>query len=93
MRPLWLAAPADPAAWTVEDEYLLGPDLLVAPVVRPGVATRPVYLPAGRWREYWTGQVRSGPGPVTVAAEQIPLFVRDGADLVLPGPASLGLTG
>ena len=47
MRPLWLQHGDDPTAWAVDDEYLLGTDVLVAPVLRAGVTTRAVYLPAG----------------------------------------------
>ncbi len=93
MRPLWLAAPADPVAWTVEDAYLLGEDLLVAPVVTEGARSRPVYLPAGQWRDYWTGDVTTGGRWISADApvQQIPLFVREGADLQLPPPGTLGL--
>ncbi len=93
IRPLWLAEPADPVAWTVEDAYLLGADLLVAPVVTAGARSRPVYLPAGRWRDYWTGEVITGARWITADApvRQIPLFVRAGADLQLPPPVTLGL--
>jgi alpha-glucosidase (family GH31 glycosyl hydrolase) len=83
-RPLALAAPDDGEAWRLDDEFLLGPDLLVAPVVRRGVRRRRVYLPAGEWLE-WFGPARlSGPAWVTVDAplDRIPLFVRRGA--VLP---------
>ena len=93
IRPLWLAQPADPVAWTVEDTYLLGQDLLVAPVVTKGARSRPVYLPAGQWRDYWTGEVLNGARWINADApvQQIPLFVRTGADLALPPPATLGL--
>ena len=93
IRPLWLAQPADPVAWTVEDAYLLGEDLLVAPVVTEGARSRPVYLPAGQWRDYWTGAVLTGTRWISADApvQQIPLFVRIGADLALPPPATLGL--
>lgn len=93
IRPLWLAEPADPVAWTVEDSYLLGQDLLVAPVVTEGARSRPVYLPAGQWRDYWTGEVLSGARWISADApvQQIPLFVRTRADLALPPPATLGL--
>ncbi|MGH3785756.1 MAG: TIM-barrel domain-containing protein [Pseudonocardiaceae bacterium] len=93
IRPLWLAAPADPVAWTVEDAYLLGADLLVAPVVTERARNRPVYLPAGRWRDYWTGDVITGGRWISTDApvQQIPLFTREGAHLALPPPATLGL--
>ncbi|MGH3962359.1 MAG: TIM-barrel domain-containing protein [Pseudonocardiaceae bacterium] len=93
IRPLWLAEPADPVAWTVEDAYLLGEDLLVAPVVTAGARSRPVYLPAGQWRDYWTGDVTTGARWIIADApvQQIPLFVRAGTDLQLPPPVALGL--
>jgi len=50
MRHAVLRVPTDPACWEVSDQYMFGPDLLVAPVMEAGVARRPVYLPAGaRW--------------------------------------------
>lgn len=95
LRPLWLVDPADPTAWMVDDQYLVGPDLLVAPVLARGVTSRSVYLPAGRWRAYWTNEVVDGRRWVPVAApvDRIPLFVRDGASVGLPPPATLGLPG
>ncbi|MFJ6216031.1 TIM-barrel domain-containing protein [Streptomyces sp. NPDC092296] len=84
MRPLFLEFPQDEAAWAVEDCFLLGPDLLVAPVTEAGADRREVRLPAGaRWRDAWTGQEYEGGQAVVVAAplERIPLFLRDGAEL------------
>lgn len=61
MRPLFVDHPDDAAVWAVDDEFLLGPDLLVAPVYRPGERAREVYLPAGReWVIPATGAVHSG---------------------------------
>lgn len=91
MRPLFLAFPDDPPAWRVDDAFLLGPDLLVAPVTEAGARRRDVYLPAGaRWTDAWTGREHHGGQTVTVAApiEHIPLFRRDGAWLpIRPEPA------
>ncbi len=84
MRPLFLEFPDDPMAWQVEDAFLLGPDLLVAPVTEAGVRERAVWLPAGaRWTDAWTGAEHGGGQTVTVAApiERIPLFLRDDARL------------
>lgn len=53
MRHLALAFPDDPVAAGVEDEFLLGPDLLVAPVLEPGARERRLYLPAGPWVDLW----------------------------------------
>ncbi|MGN6325393.1 glycoside hydrolase family 31 protein [Pseudolysinimonas sp.] len=87
MRGLFHEFPDDAEAWTVGDEYLLGPDLLVAPVLEPGARSRRVYLPAGaRWTDLRGGAAHE-PGWSTVAAplESIPVFVRDGGREELRG--------
>jgi alpha-glucosidase (family GH31 glycosyl hydrolase) len=88
VRPLFLNYPDEAETYSLEDQYLLGDDLLVAPVLEPGQRERLVYLPAGRWRQYWTGEVHEGPGRVTVPAplHQIPLFLREGSSLDLSSP-------
>jgi len=85
MRPLFVDYPSDPACWAVEDEYMFGPDLLVAPVLEAGARRRKVYLPAGSsWRNAWTDQpVISGQWiDVEAPLEIIPLFLR--GDAMLP---------
>jgi alpha-D-xyloside xylohydrolase len=84
MRPLFLEFPEDQAAWSVDDAYLFGRDVLVAPVLTAGATTRTTYLPAGAaWTDAWTGQTYEGGAAVTVDAplDRIPLFLRDGASL------------
>ena len=90
LRHLAIAYPDDRRAWTEEQEYLLGTDLLVAPVIEFGARSRQVYLPAGEWVHWWTGAVYAGPGDVTVPAPlgQIPVFLRRGAPSPLTDPAS-----
>jgi alpha-D-xyloside xylohydrolase len=80
MRALLVDTPEDPAAWRADLEYLLGPDLLVAPMTDPEGA-RPVYLPAGEWVDFWTGEVHAGQRYIHVRKplDQMPLFVRHGA--------------
>jgi alpha-glucosidase len=87
MRPLVLNYPDDPRVWTLGHEYLWGDDLLVAPVTREGATAWPVYLPAGRWHDFWTGASYEGPGAVTLPAplERLPLLVRAGA-IIPMGP-------
>jgi alpha-D-xyloside xylohydrolase len=84
MRALFLEFPDDPRAWEVADQFLLGPDLLVAPVLEAGATSREVYLPAGaEWTCAWTGQTFTGGAvqPCPAPLERVPLFLRDGARL------------
>jgi len=81
VRPLPLVFPSDTAGFAhADDEYLLGPDLLVAPVVEAGVTSRSVHLPPGQWVAWWSDQLQSGPADLTVPAPlgQPPLFARAG---------------
>jgi len=91
VRPLFLNYPDEGETYTLEDEYLLGDEILVAPVIWPGRTDRALYFPADEWRDYWTGDVYAGPGWVTVAApsHHIPIFIRVGATLNLPAPSEL----
>ena len=90
MRPLFYGFPNDPEAWKDHEEYLFGGDVLVAPVMRAGMASRAVYLPKGAtWTDAWTGERFSGGRNVEVRTpiERIPLFLRDGADLPIADPS------
>jgi alpha-glucosidase/alpha-D-xyloside xylohydrolase len=87
MRALWLHAPDDAVAVARGDEYMWGPDILVAPVVEKGATSRRVYLPSGSWFDFWTNEKVEGGREIDrpVDLETMPLFVRAGA--VLPmGP-------
>ena len=82
MRPLWFDFPGDASAWNVEDEYLFGPSVLVAPVTSFVARSRSVYLPDGAaWTDAFSHEVHSGGQWVSVPAplERIPVFLRDGA--------------
>ncbi|MDX6643138.1 MAG: sulfoquinovosidase [Solirubrobacteraceae bacterium] len=67
-RPLWLAYPNDPTAVRQDQEWLLGPHVLVAPVVEQGATSRSVYFPIGCWEDPETGAVVQGPRTLVVAA-------------------------
>jgi alpha-glucosidase len=68
LRPLFWAYPDDSASYSMDDEFLCGDALLVAPVTRPGVEYRHVYLPAGCWFHLWTGMRVDGPAHVLAHA-------------------------
>jgi alpha-glucosidase (family GH31 glycosyl hydrolase) len=87
MRALWLEYPDDPKAIACGDEYLWGKNVLVAPVVEKGAETRQVYLPAGRWYDFWTQERFEGGREISrnVNLETMPLYVRAGSILPL-GP-------
>ena len=79
MRTLFYEFPQDNRCWQVEDEYLFGPDYLVAPVLEAGVTERSVYLPAGAtWHNIDTGEDFAGGQTVTAPApwEFLPVFRR-----------------
>jgi alpha-glucosidase (family GH31 glycosyl hydrolase) len=61
IRPVWWLAPDDEYALVCDDEFLLGADVLVAPVVEPRQRARDVYWPPGHWRDARTGQIVAGP--------------------------------
>ena len=94
MRALVLNHADDPRVWELGSEYLWGDDLLVAPVTSEGATQCPVYLPRGRWHDFWTHQVYEGPRGISVEAplDRLPLFVR--AVSILPmGPLVQHLSG
>ena len=84
MRPMFYEFPHDKRAWQTEDQYMFGPDILVAPIMYANCRQRDVYLPEGeKWRCMWTGEINEGGRIITAAApiERIPVFIRDGADV------------
>ena len=87
VRPTWLDFPDDPGAWAESDDHLLGPDLLVAPVVESGATTRVVRPPAGAdWIAVWTGERIAGGDTVTLAAPldgPPPLLARAGSAMLV----------
>ena len=79
VRALLVEFPQDKGAWLVEDEYMFGSQILVAPLLESG-NSRDVYLPRGKWIDYQTGKVYEG-GYQTIQAGKIPavILVRDGS--------------
>ena len=79
VRALFVEFPHDKGAWYVEDEYMYGSQILVAPLMESGTE-REVYLPRGKWIDYQSGAVYEG-GYQTIKAGKIPavILVRDGS--------------
>lgn len=87
MRGLPMDFRDDPKVYAIDDEFMFGPSLLVAPVTTAGATSRSVYLPRGLWYDFWTGKPVQGGRTVKVRAplQTLPIFVRAGA--VIPvGP-------
>jgi alpha-glucosidase len=90
LAPLVYYFPSDAQTYSQDQEFMLGPSLLVAPVIQQGATARVVYLPAGsNWIDYYSDTNYSGGQNVTVNAplERIPVFVRAGS--ILPGGPQL----
>lgn len=60
IRPIWWLDVDDEQALLCDDEFLLGDDVLVAPVLQPAARTRDIYLPKGTWRDYWNNEIFEG---------------------------------
>ncbi len=60
IRPLWMLDPSDSTCHTVKDEFSVGDELIVAPILRPKSTMREVYLPAGVWQDGIDGSLRKG---------------------------------
>jgi alpha-glucosidase (family GH31 glycosyl hydrolase) len=83
IRPVAWLAPHDECALFTDDQFLVGEDILVAPVVEKGRRERDIFLPPGLWRDYWTDQTYQGgtvlkqyPAPLDI----LPIFMAENAD-------------
>jgi alpha-glucosidase len=81
VRPLVLVCQDDPQVAGLDDEFMFGDAFLVAPVAEPGAVSRRVYIPAGKWYDYWTDTLTAGPQITRLDApiDRIPLLVRAGS--------------
>jgi len=88
-RPLFMSYPNDKDTHGIEDQFMFGDDLMVAPVVEEGTTSRQVYFPAGsRWIDYWTGDIYNGGQYSAVQAplETMPLYIREGGIIITQDP-------
>jgi alpha-D-xyloside xylohydrolase len=88
VRAIVMDWPDDDEARKIDDQFLVGPSLLVAPMF-PGQSSRSVYLPSGKWYDFWTGDAITGPAHlanVSCPLDRVPVYVRDNALLPLADP-------
>ena len=83
VRPVFWSHPDLCNLWDVDDQFLLGDDILVAPVLTHGCTTREVVLPPGDWYYFWNDTCYSGHRTIKipVTLEHIPIFIRAGSIL------------
>jgi alpha-glucosidase len=81
LRPLFFEFQGDDNTYSIQDEFMVGSDILVAPVVSEGADERLVYLPEGLWWDYWSDEPIEGPCWINYDAplERLPLFIRGGS--------------
>jgi alpha-glucosidase len=93
VRPLFWMDPKDVRLQQVEDAFLLGDALLIAPVLEPGIVTRSLALPGGDWYDFWEDRSLTGPDPVNlpVSPDHIPVLVYGGTVLPLEEDGILSL--
>jgi len=87
-RSLIFDWPQDPAAWSIDDDYLFGDSFIVCPVLND-CGIRNVYLPEGQWIDFWSGKPFSGPThlkQVALPLARLPLFVRHGSQIIFAEP-------
>ncbi|PYS74688.1 MAG: hypothetical protein DMF69_01000 [Acidobacteria bacterium] len=92
-RPLVLNYQDDSSTYNLDDQFMVGDDLLVAPILSAGLTNRLVYLPRGSWYDFWTNKKYSGETMIRVDAplETVPMFVRGGA--IIPKGQSMNFVG
>jgi alpha-glucosidase len=81
MRPVFLHFQDDEETWDIDNQFMLGPFVLVAPVVEEGKRSREVYLPSCSWFDFWSDNLIDGPARFTQDAplDRVPIYVRGGA--------------
>lgn len=81
MRPLFLEYPNDPNVSNLSDQFLIGDNVLIAPIMKPDTFHRVVYLPEGDWVNFWTDEVVQGGKHILVEAglETLPIYIKKGS--------------
>jgi len=81
VRPLWWLNSKDQRLWDIEDQFMLGDSIMVAPILEQGAKSRKVVLPEGKWMSFWDHTWHEGFAEIEVKAEldSLPIFVRAGS--------------
>ncbi|OEG00104.1 alpha-glucosidase [Vulcanibacillus modesticaldus] len=87
MRPLFMEYPDDKNTFNLSDQFMIGDNVIIAPILQPNTYHRVVYLPEGKWYDYWTDESIEGGKHILVEAEldKLPIFVREGS-IITHGP-------
>ncbi|AWR96872.1 glycoside hydrolase family 31 protein [Acidianus sulfidivorans JP7] len=80
IRPLFYEFPDDENTYRIEDEYMLGKHLLYAPIITPSTEKRKVYLPKGRWLDYWSKEIVGG---IINSVNDLPIYIRENSVIPL----------
>jgi alpha-D-xyloside xylohydrolase len=75
LKAMFLNYPDDPTTWNLEDQFMFGDDLLVAPIMEENTFERKVYLPKGKWINYLTNEVYEGAQWINIKAGEFPGIV------------------
>lgn len=80
MRPLFMEFPTDEKTYNLNDQFMIGNNTIIAPIMQPSVDHRSVYLPEGQWVQYWTDEVLEGGQYHLVHAplDTLPIFIKKG---------------
>lgn len=84
LRTLFFEFPNDETSWLIEDEYMFGANLLVAPILETGKTSRKIYLPPGAWFDYQTGKTYDGARWHEITAGEIPIILLVKNHTILP---------
>ncbi len=81
MRPLFMEYPNDEKTFNLSDQFMIGDNVIVAPILQPNTDHRAVYLPEGQWVNYWNDEVYQGEQHILVNAplDTLPIFVKAGS--------------
>ncbi len=85
VRPLLLHYPQDEKTYQISDQFMIGDNVIIAPIMKPGGTHRAVYLPEGQWVDYWTNEVLEGSKYHLIEAplDVLPMYIKNGSMVVL----------